>query len=232
MKELRAEPRIYQKQNARFMSSPGDDLIPTRHSLLNRLKDLDDQDSWKEFFDRYWKLIYGVAIKSGLTEVEAQEVVQETVIAVSKKMPQFNYDPAIGSFKGWLMKQTHWRIKDQLRKRQREASAIRGEPLTTSTSFLENIPDPDSRLERLWDEEWEKHLMDLALSRVKRKVQAKHYQIFDLCTIKRWPLQKVAENLNVNIGQVYLARHRVGAIVKKEISIVKKELKDLERKLL
>ena len=52
----------------------------TRYSLLSRLQNWDDQESWKDFFDTYWRLIYAVAIKSGLTDAEAQDVVQETVV--------------------------------------------------------------------------------------------------------------------------------------------------------
>jgi len=61
-----------------------------------------------------------VALRSGLNETEAQEVVQETVISVSKHMPEFHYDRAKGSFKGWLLQMTKWRITDHLRKRRRE----------------------------------------------------------------------------------------------------------------
>jgi len=224
VKEAIPQQRIYGKHDARFMST-SKDLIPTRHSLLNRLKNLEDNDSWKEFFDRYWKLIYGVAIKSGLTESEAQEVVQETVIVVSKKIPDFEYDPSIGSFKGWLMTMTHWRIKDQLRKRQRDAAVLHSAMPSTATTFIERVADPGGcQLEKVWDDEWQKHIMELALSRVKRKVKPKHYQIFDLCAIKSWPLQKVAQTLSVNIGQVYLARHRVGALVKREIKMLESKL--------
>ena len=51
------------------------ELIPTRDSLLSRLKDWRDDDSWRDFFNTYWKLLHGVALKAGLTEEEAQEVV-------------------------------------------------------------------------------------------------------------------------------------------------------------
>src|SRR6266545_4859896 len=98
------------------MNKP-DDSIQTRWSLIGRLKDMDDQQSWQEFFDAYWKLIYAVALKAGLSDAEAQDVVQETVISVAKKMPEFKCDPAAGSFKSWLLTLTRWRIVDQLRKR-------------------------------------------------------------------------------------------------------------------
>src|SRR5689334_22221633 len=92
------------------------EFIPTRSTLLSRLKDWDDHASWKDFFDTYWKLIYATAIKSGLSDAEAQDVVQDTVVSVAKKMQEFKYDPALGSFKGWLLQLTRWRILNQLKK--------------------------------------------------------------------------------------------------------------------
>src|SRR5262245_28103531 len=79
------------------MMAERDELLPTRWSLLSRLKNWDDQASWQEFFDTYWKLIYGVAIKAGLTDAEAQDVVQETVITVAKNLEQFKMDPSRGA---------------------------------------------------------------------------------------------------------------------------------------
>src|SRR5207253_8066299 len=131
------------------------DTIPTRHSLLNRLKDWGDQASWQDFFDTYWRLIYNVAVKAGLTDTEAQEVVQETVIAVAKKISEFKTDPAHGSFSAWLMQLTRWRIADQFRNRGKvgvQASAcLSGEGTlkrglqpedTNQTSSTNRIPDP------------------------------------------------------------------------------------------
>src|SRR5688572_31717146 len=103
------------------MADP-EELIPTRDSLLSRLKDRDDQESWEDFFNTYWKLVYGVAMKAGLTDQEAQEVVQETVITVARRIPEFRYDPKVCSFKTWLLNLTRWRIVDQLRKRKPEAA--------------------------------------------------------------------------------------------------------------
>src|SRR5690242_9572783 len=90
--------------------------LQTHWSLIERLKDWDDQTSWRDFFTTYRGLIYSVALKAGLTATEAQEVVQETVIAVAKKMPDFKCDRAAGSFKGFLLQITGRRITDQFRK--------------------------------------------------------------------------------------------------------------------
>ena len=77
-------------------------LLPTRRSLLSRLRDWQDQTSWRDFFDTYWRLIYNVARKCGLADAEAQDVVQNTFIYLSRRMPNFRYDRQRGSFKSWL----------------------------------------------------------------------------------------------------------------------------------
>ena len=54
-------------------------------------------------FDTYWHLIYGLAMKCGLTDAEAQDAVQETRLSAAKQMPELNDDPALGPLKGWLL---------------------------------------------------------------------------------------------------------------------------------
>src|SRR5215831_12283639 len=163
------------------MADKSVDSIPTRQSLLERLKDWGDQSSWQDFFDTYWQLIYNVAIKAGLTDAEAQEVVQETVIAVSKNISEFKTDPAHGSFSAWLMQLTRWRIADQFRKGGKLGATSCQSPAgqmpvaypddTGSTDSIERIPDPAAlALDTVWQEEWQQHLMTTALEHVKRQV--------------------------------------------------------------
>jgi RNA polymerase sigma factor (sigma-70 family) len=203
-----------------------DDLLPTRKTLVGRLKDVEDSESWRDFFETYWKLIYAFAIKSGCSETEAEEVVQETIISVSRKMPEFKYDPAVCSFKGWLMHVANWRVIDQLRKRNHNLIDLAGESGESSTALIERIPDPLApEVERLWSNEWKQNLLDAAIERVKRRCNPEHYQMFYLAAVKRLPVPKITKMLGVNRSQIYLAKHRVAALVKKE-------LKYLETKML
>jgi RNA polymerase sigma-70 factor (ECF subfamily) len=59
--------------------------------------------------------------------------------------------------------------------------------------------------------------MKVALEYLRRVVKEEHYQMFDLYVIKQWPPAKVAQTLGVSIGQVYLAKYRLGALLKKEV---------------
>jgi RNA polymerase sigma-70 factor (ECF subfamily) len=197
-----------------------DDLMPTRQSLLTRLKNWDDQGSWRQFFDTYWKLIYTAARRSGLTEAEAQDVVQETIIAVAKKMQGFEYRRDGGSFRGWLMTLTRWRIVDQFRKRRKLEVTDSGS--VTGERPLETIPDPASLpLEAVWDAEWEQNLAEAALERVKRQVDPKEVLVFDLLVRKGWPVKKISSKLGLNLAKVYYAKYKVGALLKKEIARLK-----------
>jgi RNA polymerase sigma-70 factor (ECF subfamily) len=199
--------------------NPENELLPTRQSLLSRLKDWNDQESWRAFFDAYWRLIYNAAIKAGLTDAEAQDAVQETLVSVMKSMPNFQYDAKKGSFKGWLLTLTKWRISDQFRKRQRGVEHQRHDfPASDETATIERVPDPDGpQLEAIWDEEWERNLVEAAMERVKKKVDPKQYQLFDLYVLKKWTVSKVARTLSVNPGLVYLTKHKINQLIKKEI---------------
>ena len=98
-----------------------DSLLNTRRSLVERLGNLDDQASWRAFFESYGGLLYRVARAAGLADAEAQEAVQETVITVARNIGGLHYDPAAGSFKGWLLQTARWRIADQFRRRERQS---------------------------------------------------------------------------------------------------------------
>jgi RNA polymerase sigma-70 factor (ECF subfamily) len=193
-------------------------LAPTRQSLLSRLKNWDDGESWNEFFQTYWKLIFLTALKAGLTEAESQDVVQDTIISVSRNIPDFKYDPQEGSFKGWLLRLTYWRIRDQMAKRlpPKVVSSIEND---LQMELVAEIPDPaaGAALAAVWDEEWEKNLFDAAIERVKKKVDPRSFQIFDLSVLQKWPSEKIRALLKISSTHLYVSRHRIASLLKKEM---------------
>lgn len=216
--------------SSRISPRTEDDPDATRSSLLRRLRNWDDHGSWQQFFDTYWKLIYSVATKAGLSDAEAHDVVQETVVAVARQMQEKGFDRKRSSFKNWLCKITRRRIIDHLRVRKPDHPARQAvaEPSTsTGTQALHRIPDPASlELDAIWAEEWQKNLVDVAIERVKAQVGAKQFQIFDLYVLKSVPLRKVAETLHVSATLVYVTKHRISALVKREVRRLEAELAD------
>jgi RNA polymerase sigma-70 factor (ECF subfamily) len=202
------------------MDPEPDKFIPTRRSLLSRLKGWDDEDSWREFFDTYWRLIYSVALKAGLNACAAEDLVQETVLSVAQRMPGFTYDPSIGSFKSWLMAIVRRRIADHFRAHYRNDSR------TESRADLpEDIADDSlERLEAIWEQEWQIQIRQAALEKVKRRVTPQQFQMFDFYVMQRVPVREVAKTLGVSLMQVYLARHRIGQLIKGEIENLEKSM--------
>src|SRR6266566_4672929 len=220
------------------MTMAGDEYssIQTRPSLLDRLKTGDDAESWQEFYRVYGKLVRDFAIQAGLTDTEAEEVVQETAIAVARHLPEFRYDPKVCRFKTWLLNQTSWRIKDQLKKRKvRQASrqsgaggtpALRSDD-TARTATIERVPDPTAiNLDALFEAEWRKNLFAAALERVKQKFSLKQFQMFDLHALKEWPAADVARSLGVSLANVYVTKHRIAVSLKKEMTRLERELEN------
>jgi len=199
-----------------------DSFIPTRESLLSRLRDREDQEGWREFFDTYWRLIYSVARRSGLSEADAQDVTQETLVTVARHMPGFRYDRTRGSFKAWLHTVIRSRVVEHWRRAESAGRHLASAPEVGSsreTDLLARVPDPAAaaQLDAAWNTEWEQNLLQAALRRVQTKVSAHQYLIFSLASLKEIPVSTICQRLDVNVAQVYLARHRVGRLVKAEL---------------
>jgi len=196
-------------------------LLETRSSLINRLKATINGESWEVFFDTYGNLIFNVARRAGLSEADAQDIVQETIVKVHKSLDRFQYDRNRGSFKGWLHSVTRSRLAEHFKKQQKRLPL--NQPFNDTTDEpTADISDPKGlELERIWDEEWHKNLIDSSLTRIKRIVSPKQFQIFKCYCIDEWTVAEICKALNVNSAQVYMAKQRVGKLFKQELELVR-----------
>ncbi len=205
---------------------PDDETLRTSWTLVARLKNENDQESWRELYEIYRNLIVGVAVKAGLHEDEAEDALQATMASLSQHIQRFKADPAHGSFRAWLLKTARWRIQDQLRKRLpvdggRE-SAQEG---TARTATVERVPDGrEVDLEHLCDAEWEARLTERALKELPLEVKAEQYQIFHLLVVEQKSIPEVAKMVGRNRAQIYLIKHRVANALKKIVRRLEKEL--------
>lgn len=208
------------------MKRAGTDPLPTRASLLERLKDPEDQDSHREFYDLYRNLIYGVAMKYGLSDADAQDIIQETMRSVTQKLAEFQYDPKVGSFKGWLLQNTKWRIIELLRtqKKHLKKPSTSGDD-SRRTGTMERVPDPSgNNLDEIWEGEWQRTLLERAVTKVRQEVRPLQFQIFDCYVLKQWPVEKVAKTLGVSATQAYIAKLRVGKKLRDEVKRLETQL--------
>lgn len=202
-----------------LVSSTFDDSLPTRASLLLRLQDLDDHSSWMEFFDRYRRFIYGIAIKKGLSRQDAEEVVQDTVISVSRGLPSFSYNPTKGSFKGWLMRVTQHKVVDQFRKlgRQVPMDGLSGESTSTPEAAV------DQPFEAFWEAEWQHNLLQVATDQLRLAVSPRNFQIFDWTVRMGKTAEETAKAFGTSIVLVRVTKFRVLHEFKKILHRLEKE---------
>ena len=190
------------------------DALPTRASLLSRLRDPGADQCWQDFFRRYRDLIWRLARKSGLTDSESDEVLQETMLSLVRQLPEFRYDPTRGSFKGWLSTIVRRRVVDQFRRRRVQEVA---------QSELGEDFEVDRTHDAAWDAEWEKHLLAQAMERTRAAVSAQQFQLFDLFALQGMSMSDVKRLLNVNAPQVYMAKMRVGLVFRRELATARRE---------
>lgn len=194
--------------------------LETRTSLIRGLRNPDDAETWQTFVDAYGRVMFAVATKAGLPVEDARDVTQDTLIAVARRIQGFDPDPGRGSFKAWLLTIARSRIADWFRRQQRQRLADPPPPTsTTDTPWLARVPDPAAaRIEELYEAEWRETIYRVARERVREHASPRQYQIFDLHVLHEHPVAQVAAELGITPNQVYVAKHRIGEAIAREVA--------------
>jgi RNA polymerase sigma factor (sigma-70 family) len=188
----------------------------TRYSLIARLSNHGDDSGWRAFVHTYGDLLRHVARRSGLSDAEADDAVQETIITISANIDRFEPRPEKGSFRAWLLQQARWRIQDQFRRRKR----IAVEPQAAAKDTTPNtgpLPADERPFEQLWDEEWHGHVLRTAIDQLKAKVSPRQFQIFDFHVRQGMGVEETARALGTTIASVYMTRYRLSRLMRAAI---------------
>jgi RNA polymerase sigma-70 factor (ECF subfamily) len=201
-----------------FVSPTLEDSLPTRVSLLRRLRDLADDSSWKEFYERYRRFIFQAARRKGLSAQDAEEVLQDMIVSVARGLPNFVYNPDLCSFKGWLMTITHRRVTDQLRRRGRQV------PVADTGGEIPITGEPtESHFDAAWEAEWESNLLDAATDRLRLSISPRNFQIFDWTVRMGCSTKETAAAFGISANLVRVTKLRVLLNLKKHLRQLRRE---------
>lgn len=186
----------------------------TRASLLVRLRDPNDADAWTEFMRLYASVIYGFARKRGLQDADAADLMQEVLRSVSNAIGRLEYDPRKGTFRGWLFSITRNKIFNFLEAARRHA---RGTGDSAAHKRLEEQPGREADADD-WDREYDRKVFNWAANRVKNEFHASTWQAFWMTAVDGQNAGEVGKQIGLSPGAVYVAKSRVLARLREEIS--------------
>jgi RNA polymerase sigma factor (sigma-70 family) len=186
------------------------DAPSTHPSLLRRLRDLRDREAWSLFVEAYAPPVYQYARGQGLQDADAADLTQDVLQGVVGAIDRFVYDPAAGTFRGWLFTLARRRVADFMRRR---ATVPEG----ADDSVLQNVPSRDAEDESRWSDSIRGRLLALAIRQVQVDVSPTTWQAFEATALGGRPGKQVAAELGLSVAAVYLARSRVLARLKEII---------------
>lgn len=179
--------------------------IPTtRKSLLVRIRNRDDLQSWSEFESIYRPAVYRLARRRGLQASDAEDLAQQVMLSVTRKVPDWQTDSGNGSFRAWLLTVTRNAITNHLVRRRPDVAE-------GGSGFLSNAIDPrnEQSMDRAIDWEFRRAAFRQAANDIKREFRSETWDCFWLTAVLRKPAQDTAQKLGLRVGAVYTNKSRV-----------------------
>jgi RNA polymerase sigma factor (sigma-70 family) len=190
----------------------------TSASLLLRIKDRRDESAWAEFLKVYMPLVYSYGLKYGLQDSDSADLAQETMRRVVRSIDAFEYDPARGSFRGWLLTVARNELR---RMKSRLDGTTTGSGDTEVILLLEQ--EPSRSEEDKWEVEYQLHLFHWAVKQVQVEFREPTWRAFCLTVIENVPIEQAAQLLTLTPGAIYIARSRVLARIRSLIASIEGE---------
>lgn len=177
----------------------------TTTTLLHNLRDFSDQTAWSRFADRFHRPIVGFARKSGLSEADAEDAAQETLLAFADGLRRGTYDRTKGRLSHWLFGIAYRQILRGRRTAARSAQHFATQ--SESTDVLHQVPDENAAT-AMWDEEWERSILQSCIDRLRVEIEPVTFRAFELAVRENNSAEEVAAELGIPVKAVYNAKHR------------------------
>lgn len=196
------------------------DQYQTRQTLIQRLKDGQDEQSWEEFLRIYRPYVYTVIRNMNISEDDADDIVQQVLLKVWKNVGEIDADPN-KRFRTWLSRIAKNCVKDFIRKRVRDAERLEKVGRDETHAYLNDIRLPD--IDRIAEKEWGIHIFNLAMERIEGLFTGKAMQVFTL-SLEGMDVAEIAAKMDLKENSVYRLKNRVKDRIAQEIEVLREEL--------
>jgi RNA polymerase sigma-70 factor (ECF subfamily) len=188
----------------------------TRSSLLRRVRNPADAESWAEFVALYEPLLLKYVRAQGLQESDVRDVVQDVLLGLVRTLPNFELDRSKGRFRTWL-----WRVT-----RNAIAARARREQLRDRAEECYQ-PSQEAAEPEEWSRSYRTHLLQAILERVRGQTQPRSWACFEQHLLHGRPAGEVARELDLTAGAVYVNSSRVLAQVRQQCADFLEDLHDI-----
>ena len=184
----------------------------TRQSLLLRAQ-TGETDAWTDLTNLYRPLILGWLNRQGVPAGDLEDLSQDVLLSVVKHLPTFQHSGHRGAFRSWLRTILCSRTADYWRGLDAGGRASGG---SGATAALQQIADPDSDLNRQWDEEHDRYVLHCLLDLVDEEFEPQTLQAFRRLALDGISGADAAQELGLSVAAVYVAKSRVLARIRQE----------------
>lgn len=181
----------------------------TRPSFIHNLKD-SQNEAWDTFYSLYAPLIANFAKQRGCSPSQAEDVLQETVLAVLRTIPNFDTHRKKGKFRSLLYKITESKIIDAYRRTKRNV-IVEDPEVIGKYQGVDLVDEKQSSL--IWDKTWENFILSEATRITKEKVQPLTFKCFELTFIKGNKVKDAADLLEISPNLVAQHKHKVYTLI-------------------
>lgn len=197
-----------------------DDQYDTRATLIQRVQNQQDDQSWDEFVHVYKRYIYAIIRNMNISEHDSEDIHQQVLINLWNSLPKMDYDK-INRFRSWLSTVTKNCVTDFIRKRTREANRLEKASKDDTLTYLKSIRLPE--VNQIAEREWEIHLTNLALENIRPLFSGKAVEAFQLSLAGK-SVEDIAAQLELKENSVYRLKNRVKERLIQEIRHLRTDL--------
>jgi RNA polymerase sigma-70 factor (ECF subfamily) len=187
-------------------------MSKTSASLLDHLRQRSNETAWQRMIELYTPLIRGWLKRYAVLDQDIEDLVQDVLAIVIRKMPEFRRQPQVGAFRRWLRNITVNCLRDFWRSKRYRPKAAGSDEFG---SILDQLEDPDSALSKFWDREHDDHVTRRLLEMIRPRFEPKTWLAFQRVALEGVPVDQVALDLGLTVNAVFIAKSRVVHMLRK-----------------
>jgi len=181
----------------------------TRYSLLNRVRDPKDQESWKEFMSYYEHYIYYILRRFKVPPSDTEELCQDIMVKLWKALPGFAYDKNRGKFRQWLSTVIRSEIRKYVRKNERRKELLENNNEYILNQLYDSDPESENtEIDKVIDEEWKHYIMEIAWEHIAHCFNETAQNVF-LMSIEGCPPEEIAERCGIKKDSIRVYKQRI-----------------------